>query len=157
VVGTPSIVAVLSGLLEKFRPGGNEEPTAAAQVQVYGVSPPDPLRLNPVVFPAYWVLSVPAGGAIEVIARIPGLTAREIWTDAGVEIGGIPESMQLKETAAALAVALGVPTTIPVLVLSVKPAGSVPDLMDQVKGGVPPCTKLARLNEKAWPTFPGCG
>ena len=77
--------------------------------------------------------------------------------DAGVETGGIPESVQLKDTAAALALALGVPVTIPVLGLSVNHVGSVPDLTTQLNGGVPPCTKLIKLNEKGVPTFPGSG
>jgi hypothetical protein len=51
---------------------------------------------------------------------------------------GLLESVSLKVSEVALAVAVGVPVIAPVEVLRVSPAGSVPLVSDQVKGVVPP-------------------
>jgi hypothetical protein len=79
----------------------------------------------------------------------------EICGLADVVVGGLAESVQVStRTTAADVAAVGTPVIIPVLASSLSPAGKVPDLMAQVKGAVPPCTKLAKLYEKAAPTSP---
>ena len=93
-----------------------------------------------------------------IVRAAGGLIVREICGLVGRVVEGFPESAQVNTmTIAAVVAAVGVPVIIPVFASSARPAGSVPDLMAQVKGAVPPCTKLARLNEKAPPTSPGCG
>jgi hypothetical protein len=86
-----------------------------------------------------------------------GFIVKEISKFAGSEVGGFPVSVQLNPTMDAVAAELGVPVTIPVLTLSVRPAGRDPDLTDQVKGGVPPCVKVIRFKEKGCPGVAGGG
>jgi hypothetical protein len=94
-----------------------------------------------------------------VIVRAAGLLiVREICGLADRVVEGFPESAQVNTMTTAVVVAtVGVPVIIPVLPSSARPAGSVPDFTAHVKGAVPPCTKFARLYEKAPPTSPGCG
>jgi len=90
------------------------------------------------------------------------LMEREIVTST--ESLGFPESVHVKtmlvpvveDPCAAEVVrfcaadaAVGVPLITPVDAASIKPAGSTPDFTVQVNGDDPPCTKAARLNEKA--------
>jgi hypothetical protein len=42
---------VPSALVEMLKPGGREEPEAAAQLQVYGDVPPEAVRENPLLLP----------------------------------------------------------------------------------------------------------
>src|SRR5712691_5974180 len=102
---------------------------------------------------------VPSGGPPEVIVRgAGGLIVNEICGLADRVVGGFPESVQVNTmTTGAVVAVVGVPVTIPALASSASPAGSVPDLMAQVKGAVPPWTKFIRLKEKAAPIIPGCG
>jgi hypothetical protein len=60
------------------------------------------------------------------------------------EVAGRLESLQVKTTGIALAATVGVPVTTPVLAFRLKPAGSVPLLIVQLSGDVPPCTKVLR-------------
>jgi hypothetical protein len=86
------------------------------------------------------------------------LIVNEICGSGDNVVAGFPESVQLNTMmTAAVVAAVGVPATVPVLESSVRPAGNVPDLMVQVKGAVPPCTKFIRLKENGPPTSPGFG
>jgi hypothetical protein len=86
------------------------------------------------------------------------LIVREICGLADEVVGGVPESVQVNTMmTVAVVAAVGVPVTIPVLASSMRPAGSVPDLMAHVNGAVPPRTKFIKLNANEPPTSPGCG
>jgi hypothetical protein len=83
--------------------------------------------------------------------------------ETSTEILGFPESVHVKtrltgaaeDSAATDCVrllvadaAVGLPLIIPVEAARDRPAGSAPDLMIQLNGDDPPCTKAARLIEK---------
>src|SRR5579863_6382147 len=74
-----------------------------------------------------------------------------------MEVGGFPESVQFTVKVVPAPGVNGAPEIIPVPALRFKPAGSAPEETDQVKGGVPPCTKFMRLREIGRPGSGGCG
>jgi hypothetical protein len=93
-----------------------------------------------------------------VIVNEPGaLIVRESSRFPARGVGGFPESVQVSMKTLAAAAAFGVPEIIPVLALRFRPAGSVPDVIDQVKGDVPPCTNFIRFREKGCPAVANCG
>ena len=57
-----------------------------------------------------------------------------------VWVAVLPAASLTWKVTALLPVPVGVPVTAPVLPLKVSPKGSVPDVMDQVNGPVPPDT-----------------
>ena len=92
-----------------------------------------------------------------MIVNEPGaLIVRDNSKVPGREVGGFPESVQESVKKLAATGVDGVPEIIPVVALRVKPAGSAPEVMDHVKGAVPPWTKFMRLREKGVPAFATC-
>jgi hypothetical protein len=71
-----------------------------------------------------------------VIVSVAGLTAMVRFADAVCM--GEPESVTLKVRDVFADGVVGVPLISPVDALSVKPAGNVPTIIDQVNGVVPP-------------------
>src|ERR1700730_455463 len=101
--------------------------------------------------------TIPFGGDPEVMVSEPGaLIVRDISRSPGRRVGGFPESVQVNTKTRAAAGVDGVPVIIPLLALRLKPAGSAPEVIDHVKGGVPPCTKFMRLSEKGRPALTDC-
>ena len=64
VVALPEITPVLG---DKWSPGGNELPLTAAQLHVWGATPPDAVSENPLV-PPYGAPIIASGGSGEVMA-----------------------------------------------------------------------------------------
>jgi hypothetical protein len=125
-VGVPPTVHPVSE-----RPAGNVPDVIE---QLYGVVPP----LVSIVA-LYTTPTVPLGKEF-VIVRAAGLITMVSGPD--VVCVGEPESVTLTVTVELPAV-VGVPLTVHPLMLS--PAGSVPDVMLQLYGDVPPLTPMVAL------------
>jgi hypothetical protein len=105
----------------RTNPGGKADPAAAVQFHVYGAIPPEATSGNPLL-PPYATLTVPAGGAPEVIESIAGPLTVIVYATLTLTAGD-SESVTLITTLYDPA-AVGVPEIAPVLVDKLRPGGS---------------------------------
>jgi hypothetical protein len=105
----------------RTKPGGKADPATAVQLHVYGAVPPDATSRNPLL-PPYGTLTVPVGGAPEVMESVAGPLTVIVYT-ALIRTAGDSESATLITTRYDPA-AVGVPEIVPVLVDKLRPGGN---------------------------------
>ena len=136
VVGVPEMTAVVPLVGFRFRPGGS---APLETVKVYGGVPP----LAVIV----WLYGTPRTG-VGSVAGLTVMNGQPGTTGITMEYVRLPGQL-LASVAVIVKVywpdVVGVPEMTPVVVLSVRPGGSVPLVSAKVYGAVPPVAETVWL------------
>ena len=111
-----------------------------------------------IIFLAFGLTHGVADAGNRFLSQIGAGKINEAYEGASATLKSQQTSAEFEESVKKLAATGvdGVPEIIPVVALRVKPAGSVPEVTDHVKGAVPPWTKFMRFSEKGVPAFATC-
>jgi hypothetical protein len=133
VPGVPLGVPEMIPLLLSVKPAGRLPPVTA---QLYGGTPP--------VASSIWLYAVPSDPPGNVVVAIVNAGAA-VTVIVIALLAELPASSVTSKVINALPAPVGVPVIAPVLLLKLKPKGSVPEVIVHRKGLVPPDSLITAL------------